>query len=503
MLAAAAMGVLAGTAAALVPAVTASRIPVLSALAGRRPGRRRRALSPLVGLAALALGLVLLSWSTADPLGTESRGVYVVIAVLLTMGGGVALAPAAAGAVAALAARAGGTARLAGRGLVRNSMRTGAVVATTAVAIALPVVVLVGSTGEETTTDTRPAAEREHVEAVEDAEREVGQVSIGDPGPARATAVDRARDAIGPEGVVTAEQVLATRDGTPAGIWVVDPEEIRRVTGDGHVADALERGEIVVSAISGTSYATGAPGGAAIEPLELDGRSVRTLDADQVSPLVLLLLDQLEGGLVAETLPEDGPSASLGLVTLLRPEPFTSDERTALYSLSDGDPTPTAADLRDLAPGPTLEATTIDVRWSEPEEPAWTRWFVLGAALFALIVIGTAMALAASDGRGDDAVVAAVGAPPGVVRRRRVLEATMTAGAAAVLALVVGGTAALVVVHNPGVHQAGIRPPLRLPVLELLGTAGGIVAVVGLATWLVLAVGGRARGRRDLVLVDG
>jgi putative ABC transport system permease protein len=501
VLAAAAMGVVAGTAAALVPAVTASRIPVLSALAGRRPGRRRRARSPLVGLAALAVGLVLLSWSSAEPLGTESRGVYVVIAVLLTMGGGVALAPAAAEAVAALAARAGGTARLAGRGLVRNSMRTGAVVATTAVAIALPVVVLVGRTaGEEV--DTRPAAERRHEEAVEDAGREVGQVSIGDRGPGRAIAVDRALDAIGRD-VVRAEQIFVTRDGTAAGAWVVDPDELRRIAGDDLVADALERGDVVAPAIDGTGYSIGAPGGGPIEPLDLNGRRIRTVAADQVSPIAALLLDQAQVGLIAGPVPEGDPGPSRGVVSLLRPGPFTSAERTALYSIQDEAPVPTAAALRDLAPSPNLDTTSIDVHWVGGEEVPWTRWFVLGAALFALVVIGTAMALAASDGRGDDAVVAAVGAPPGAVRRRRVLEATMTAAAAAVLALVVGVTAALVVVHNPGVHQAGPRLPLRLPVLDLLGTAGGIVAVVGLATWLVLAIGARVRGRRDLVLGDG
>ena len=499
VLAAAALGVLAGTGAALVPAVTASRIPVLSALAGRRPSRRRRARSPLVGLGALTAGLVLLSWSTADPGDTASRNPYVVLAVLLTMGGGVALAPAATDAVATLAARAGGTARLAGRGLVRNSMRTGAVVATTAVAIALPVVVIVGSTGREAADDGRPAAERQHVEAVEDAEREIGQVSVGDLGPARAVAVDRALDAIGPE-VVAAEQILGRRDGTRGRVWVVDPDELRRVAGDDLVADALERGEIVVSDVTGTGHGIGAPFDAPSEPVDLDGRPVRTVDAGQVSPIAIVLLDQAEGGLVAGPVPE---GASQGVVTLLRPGPFSSAERTALYTLPDEAPEPTVAALRDLTPSPTLQATMIDVRWSPPEEPTWTRWFVLGAALLALIVIGTAMALAAADGRGDDAVVAAVGAPPGVVRRRRVLEATLTAAAAAVLALGVGGTAALVVVHNPGVHQAGIRPPLRLPVLDLLGTAGGIVALVGVATWLVLAAGDRVRGRRDLVLADG
>ncbi len=502
VLGAAVLGVVAGTAAALVPAVTAGRIPVLSALAGRRPLRRHRARSPYLGATALAGGLALLSWSTAES-GTTSRGVFTVLAVLLTMGGAVALAPAAATGIAGLASRAGRTPRLAGRSLVRNSMRTGAVVATTAVAVALPVVLLVGSANQDDGADDVPAAEREHVEAVEEAGRQVGQVTIAEGGAAQDVAVEEVLDTIGSD-VVIADRLWVSHRGDTRQAFAVDPEQLRRIAGDDRVADALADGAIVRTAITGTGYSPGGPEvGVAGDPFDLGDRPVRTLGPQEVTPLALLLLDQARGGLIAGPAPAPEEGRPPRTVSVLRPGAFSDAERSTLYGIHDRDAEPTVAALRDLAAAPDLRTVQVDVAWSTSEDTSLTGWFVLGAVVFALVVIGTAMALAAADGRGDDAVVAAVGAPPGTVRRRRALEATMTAGAASGLALVVGVAATLVVTHNPGVDELGTEGPVRFPVLDVLGVTLGTVVVVGGATWIALALGARLRGRRDLVLVDG
>ncbi|HMJ77598.1 MAG TPA: FtsX-like permease family protein [Iamia sp.] len=496
------LGLVAGTAAAAVPALTASRIPVLSALAGRRPATRRPLRSPVLGAATLAAGLVLLSWSTADPSGTESRGVFAAIAVLLTMAGGVALAPGVVAGVAHLAGRAGGTSRLAGRNLARNGMRTAAVVASTAVAIALPLIVSVY--GARDTGESHLSAEtRAQREAVDDATRQVGQVYVSGGGISGAAVASEVVDEIGPEVVVVEGLFFGPRGETDDG-FAVDPEQLRRVTGDDLVADALADGEVVQLAKHGyprASYGVWTSGNSL--PIDTTGRAVRQVRADQVTPLALVLLDQSDVGLMAGPLGEAERSGSTGVTGLLRPTRLTSAEETAVTALRNDPAQPSLTDLRELRPDPDRESVLVQVADLPGTTPSYTGVAVLGAALLALAVIGTSLALAAADGRGDDQVIAAVGAPPHVVRHRRVLEAAMTAAAAAVLALVVGVGAALVVVHNPGIDQRGAPPAFRLPVLEVLGTAGGIVALVGGATWLALAVSAGLRGRRDLFLVDG
>jgi len=496
------LGLVAGTAAAAVPALTASRIPVLSALAGRRPAARRPLRSPVLGAVTLAGGLVLLSWSTAEPAGAESRGVYAAVAVLLTMAGGVALAPGVVAGVARLAGRAGGTSRLAGRSLARNGMRTAAVVASTAVAIALPLIVSVY--GARDTGESHLSAEtRTQREAVDEATGLVGQVYVsGDGISGTAVAADVAVE-IGPE-VVVVEGLFFGPRGEPGDGFAVDPEQLRRVAGDDLVADALADGEIVQLERHGSPRASyGLWSSEARPPIDTTGRAVRRVRADQVTPLALVLLDQADVGLVAGPLSETERSASTGVTGVLRPTRLTSDEEAAVNALRNGSVLPSVADLRNLRPDPNRGSVLVQVASVPGTDPSYTGIAVLGAALLALAVIGTSLALAAADGRGDDLVVAAVGAPPHVVRHRRVLEAAMTAAAAAVLALVVGVGAALVVVHNPGVDQPGAPPAFRLPVLQLLGTAGGIVALVGGATWLALALSAALRSRRDLFLVDG
>ena len=100
-------------------------------------------------------------------------------------------------------------------------------------------------------------------------------------------------------------------------------------------------------------------------------------------------------------------------------------------------------------------------------------------------------------------MIAAIGAPPATVRRRRALEATLTAAGATVLGGGLGAVATLVVIHHPLVPEEGVQPGVRFPFLSVTGTAVGIVVAVGAVTWLVLALGARLRGRRDLFLLDG
>ncbi|HEU5152262.1 MAG TPA: ABC transporter permease, partial [Iamia sp.] len=242
------LGVVAGTLAALVPALTASRIPVLAALAGRRPVPRRRMWSPWVGGVVLAGGLVTLGAVTvasthdAAPAGGETAA-GAALAVLAVMGGATALSPAVIAAVARLTGRARGTARLAGRSLSRDRMRSSAVVAASAVALGLPVVLILWQAHDAGTNWYGPfdGATEEAWQHVQDARTTTETITTYGPAGALDDVDGQLREILGP-GTVGARTIDVQGEGTgPSGApaTAVDPEELRRATGDDAVADLL------------------------------------------------------------------------------------------------------------------------------------------------------------------------------------------------------------------------------------------------------------------------
>ncbi|HEX7133228.1 MAG TPA: FtsX-like permease family protein [Iamia sp.] len=506
------LGIVAGTAAALVPALTASRIPTLSALAGRRPLRRRPLRSPYAGVVLVVAGLALLSWASGS--GTRNDGAAIaasVVGVLATMGGAVALSPAVVAGLARLCSRRGGTVRLAGRSLARDGMRSASIVATVAVAVAIPVVVLVWG-GRETWTASSTPASRARAERVQAAERATGQAFIEGPGSGTdlldSPVTARAREVLGPDVVATREILVFDDRGTAQGV-AVDPDELRRVTGDDEVADALEEGKVVVPPDADAEWCCDV-GDIDPEALDIRDRDSIVLDLSAASDLTVAVLNWSGRVLVPASLAEEVPDN--GNLQLYRPGPVTEAEAERLNGLSTGgtrDPVvPTVADLRELRPVDVVPSNQIlvtsNIQWYGSDEgTSRTELLVfLGSVLVALAVIGMASALGAADGRSDALVVAAVGAPPTIVRRRRALEATLTAAGAAVLGGGLGILATLAVIHHPGFDETGVEPVLRFPFLDVLGVVVGTVVVVGGVTWLALAVGGRLRGRRDLFLVD-
>ncbi len=147
------LGVAAATIAALVPARTTARIPVMAALAGRRPLTPvpRRLTVTGVGVGAAGLGLLGLAALGAN--GTATSGGGGTVWVLTAVVGGVAVllgtcavAPGYVSVLEPLAARLRGTSRLAARSLARRRTRTGAVVsavcATSALAVAASALLL-------------------------------------------------------------------------------------------------------------------------------------------------------------------------------------------------------------------------------------------------------------------------------------------------------------------------------------------------------------------------
>jgi putative ABC transport system permease protein len=136
------LGVLTATVAALVPAHTASRVPVLSALAGRRPLARVPRWLPVIGLVVVSAGLAGLALAVLGARGGNNPNVWILTAIVggvAVLLGGCAIAPFYVSILEPAATRARGAWRVATRSLARQRTRTSAVVSAIAAMTALTI----------------------------------------------------------------------------------------------------------------------------------------------------------------------------------------------------------------------------------------------------------------------------------------------------------------------------------------------------------------------------
>lgn len=131
----------AATVSALIPARSASRIPVLSALAGRRPvSTPPRWMAP-IGSASFLVGIFLLGGAASIDAGsTDFPAMLAVIGSLCVLAGIVCASPLIVAAVGSVGSRAGGVIRLAARSLGRSRSRSAAVLTAIATVGALAMV---------------------------------------------------------------------------------------------------------------------------------------------------------------------------------------------------------------------------------------------------------------------------------------------------------------------------------------------------------------------------
>lgn len=133
-------GTVAATLAALVPARSASRVPVMMALSGRRPVRPvPRRLVPIgLGLFGGGVLLVAVAAASSDQAG-NLIAIVAIIGGLLVIAGACCATPLAVDVASRIGARLGGSWRIAARSLARTRSRTAAVVTAIAVAAGLTV----------------------------------------------------------------------------------------------------------------------------------------------------------------------------------------------------------------------------------------------------------------------------------------------------------------------------------------------------------------------------
>lgn len=448
------VGVLSGAAAALVPALRASRRPAVDALGGRfasSGGRSRRAAlagSGLLGLAAL-FAVATARWMDAGGASgwfaygggpptmpevyrdnQDDGALFLLVAVFLAVAGLLLLAPTILAGLARLCSRLPITARLAGRDAHRHAHRTGPAMAAITVALGIAV-------GVSCLVATESPAE-EHVPSV----------------PAQVLAVD-ARDAVVPERLGEAARAAAERIPGAATLPVIVPTDAPPAGRTDYYAQPL-------SVLGADRFDQGALGSGDADLVVLaSGRLAdRDLAAEALAAgkavvfdAALLAPDGTVGigsgvrlddvrealRLPAVVLPRLTPYQDLP-VAFVSPDVIAAQGWRTQHELTLVVWT-TAADAQVGAAKTLARNLGFEVRTGDAERDV-ARLIRVGvgaaAVLIGLFGVAVCVALAAAEGRPDLGTLSAVGAPPGRRRRLGAAAALVPAGLGTVLGLTLG-----------------------------------------------------------------
>lgn len=481
------LGVAAATIAALVPARTTARIPVLAALAGRR------SLTPVprwltvagVGVGAAGLGLLGLAVLGTNGIATGGGGATVwaftaVVGGVAVLLGACAVAPGYVSILEPLASRLRGTSRLAARSLARQRTRTGAVVsavcATSALAVAASALLL-SADAEERDPDWLRADEIQLQAQAQDtaADETLGRpgtpvevsagllaavaeavpgsdvhrlATVGVPGPpgyarweVRTFVLDEpAPDdnplpslMAGPNG-----DSAAVVDDTFLDLYDLPAGARQALVADGAVALASEAllghpvtGTATVALVSDRVPESATPGAPAVEEL-VDPFEATVVDSGDLAlgsvPRILLTPER------AQAL---GFQPSAAMIVVRAPGPLTADQRTAVQDITE-----THADERldTWQPGQPLVSVYTNVLYPSGDVNARLLEALLAAAAFvlSLFVVAVSLALAAAETRDERDVLVVVGAPPSTMRRTSGAKAGLLTVLGVALAIPVG-----------------------------------------------------------------
>ena len=503
-------GTLAATVAALIPARTSSRVPVLAALAGRRPlGAIPRRMVP-IGLAVFGLGVLLLVVASIAG-GGNGPAVAAVIGGLFVLAGMCCCTPIAVDAMSRATASIGGSWRFAGRSLARTRTRTAAVATAIAVAGALAAA---GSSMAMRVGDDEGGGRQ----APDDAVYVRQQVRYSElPAPDYDALVD---DPVDPRLASAIEQIA------PAGTWfsrrvatwdpipfnVNDPEDgghgwfdVSIVVADEaamnyyELTDADRDVLAEVGALDLQTMYFGQPaGGSQLGTIRIpteDG-SVSFAAAPREELQNTGYEDEFEftgvWGQDQYMISESAArAAGLSIVEtggIFRAgAPLTVRQRDSLDDILYGERTRLAEAYADVPmPGNGDTSVVFQYRSSGVSEVAVQAAIVAAALLITLLVVAIGLSLAASETRDERDVLIAVGARPLTMRSMAGVKAVVISLTGLVLAIPTG------LVPTFAVSRA-IDEPFQFPWIAV----GALVVVVPLlaggAAWLVSAFAQRVR----------
>ncbi|MGB3736373.1 MAG: FtsX-like permease family protein [Ilumatobacter sp.] len=533
----AATAVVAATIAALVPARSAAKIPVLSALAGRRPvAEPPRWLAPL-GVASFLIGLLLLAAAAAVEGGGDLIALVAVFGGLAVVFGMVCASPLIVNAVSAVGSRRGGVVRLAARSLGRSRARSAAVltaIATVGTIAVIASTVVASSESLDRNVDT--GDDFVEVSYVFDlygigAPDDVDDDGIVDPEPVIASPLpDDVRSDI--------ERILPDATWTPISRVVHDPAPYIAQTGEPVEREGFEPD---VSDVFGAVLVDDAVRAVA----EFNGDQLAELERTGVLVLSPYLGDEIAIATTGDSIPVD-VSGSMRLLGVDGPFPsaqvensFDESRRQAALQIADVFVSPRFVDENGLtlslstylldnttditrgefdqlnqirsafqddafvpsasAPGFEQDSDGFTDAWfvnsTYPSTPVpWTliRIAVAAASLvLVLAVVAIGLSLAASESRDERDVLLAVGASPSTLRRVAAAKAWVLTTGAGLTAVPVGYVTIYVIMEAIGANDLSAPFPFAIAV--------GLVVVIPAVAWVVtFATSGLAQRLRPV-----
>ncbi len=443
LLISAAIGVGAALIAAAVPARTASRVPILAALSGRRPPTAPATRTLRLGLLTIGAAFLITLVGTGVQFravsGTPGLGIGLLLlgAVLGVLGFG-ACSPWLLERLERVASRLSLSPRLALRDTARARSRNGPIVTALLASFAATVAVAALLSSQQA------LAERDYQPSMR-----TDQIIVAGPGAASAGATaaqELAAIGSAPLTPMTAPDdsgvFLEIRDWRGNGQLVVGDESLLRALGAESALPDLRAGVAVVLAEQDTAL----------------GKAI-VRSGDGVTILGTLPTRTVATGAFYSSLPgaviSPETAGRLGLQTvpaysyLIRlPHPLTEQDRQRASALTT----------------PSLDTVVSWETGLQRPGDAFRLILVIGSLLFALTVTGVAVALGEAEARPDQRTLLALGADPGVRRRITAARAGVLAAIAGLLAVPAGLLPVwglLATRHSPDY-------PLVIPIPEVL-----------------------------------
>jgi putative ABC transport system permease protein len=482
---AAAVGVLAGVAAAVVPAFGASRIPVVAALAGRQawPARARQTVATGAVICAVggvvAAGLVAGAWAAARRTGAGNSIGYpfgMLVGFGVTMIALTVLAPSLVGLAGRLGGRLSLTGRLALRDAARHRHRTGPAVGAVMVAVAGSVAVAfaVASYDQRDRESYQPMLPAGWAQVF----LTVGEGTVGYGTPDEQRAAVRTAAAELPGGtVVPVATAGAARDASTYPSWkTADPNRCV-AAGSGIGVGAPVAGLIAGGRGAEAAAALAAGKAVVTDPclVAADGTATvqltdgNTSQARKSVTMPAVLLPALPGYTLPRGAIGEAAAAKAGFGT----------DSTLIVVTTDRVPTGAEEDRARTLLGPLGSSLQVERGYGAPYLPGFVA-LIGGAGLVTLAGVAISVTLSAAEGRADLATLAAIGAPP---RRRRSLamaQAALVAGLGVGLGLALGATIGTTIMSGLDGYPLVVPWPMVLAVGIAVPALG--VAAVGLLT---------------------
>lgn len=529
--------VVAATIAARFPARSTSRVPVLAALAGRRPLPPVPPLQWVKAVIVFGAGVGLLALVAVNANGggvNANLAASVAIAGGLFVIAGVAyLTPVAVTLLAKAVGGVGAAARIGARGLVRVRSRSAAIVTAVAIAGTIAIAIVTAMLGfgvnrqiGRFTTDRAIARNQVLLEDVgahglpPAADQPVA--SAGDFTAKQAEVVNvipriRFRPVQGFAAVPIVDQsgsavdIQNRIDGLPGSVLVaIDSPAVQRIV---HLTPRglalLDRDGVVAN---GTSFALSSGYRSADVQLRVGA------DVSFAASMVPGSLTSIGAVMTSARARELGIATAVVAVIGTAPSPLTNDQRRALQG-DVADPYVAAPAVTDPGAGTIQVQSGFDSAGSAFWRGFWTpdnlqRWFAIGALLFVLVVVAIGLLLGASEGRDENDVLEQLGVRPRTGRRMEATKAALLAFGGGVLALPAGFIPLAVVfgaVQKPidlvrtasgWSHRGIMYPEIVFPWITAIGIVVIIPLVAALGAWVASAIAQRAHAFRGTLAFD-